>query len=142
MANKKESNFVVSVNPSEVMYTNISTSKDGYNSARMVIKRGEKEYMSISCEWEGADIPGFAMDLMGFMKNNKVETSGVWPEKEEAFAEYSAKKEKKEDKKEKKDDKKDDKNKKKKDGEEDEEDMEDEEDKDGKKKFPFFKKKK
>ena len=131
MASKKESNLVVSVNPSEVMYTNISTSKDGYNSARMVIKRGEKEYMSISCEWEGADIPGFAMDLMGFMKNNKVETSGVWPEKEEAFAEYSAKKEKKEDKKEKKEDKKD-----------DEEDMEDEEDKDGKKKFPFFKKKK
>jgi len=140
MAAKKESNFVVTVMPSEVMYTNISTSKDGYNSARMVIKRGEKEYMSISCEWEGSQIPGFAMDLMGFMKTNKVETSGVWPDKDAEYSEYSAKKEKKE---EKKDDKKEKKTDKKGDEKEDEE-MEDEEDDDTKKKKvpPFFKKKK
>lgn len=81
----KMKDFMVSVNPAEVMYTSINTSKDGYNSARMVVKKGDNEYMSISYEWEGNNIPGFAMDLMGFMKSNNVETSGVWPEKEDAF---------------------------------------------------------
>ena len=86
---KKMKDFNVSVMPDEVMYTNISTSKDGYNSARMVIKKGEKEYMSISYEWEGANIPSFAMDLMGFMKNSGQETSGVWEGQEEAYEEFS-----------------------------------------------------
>jgi len=92
MAKKKIDNFNVSVMPDEVMYTNISTSKDGYNSARMVIKKGDKEYMSISYEWEGGTIPGFAMDLMGFMKNSGQESSGVWEGHEEAYEELSAKK--------------------------------------------------
>lgn len=84
----KVKDFMVSVKPEEVMYTSINTSKDGYNSARMVVKRGDNEYMSISYEWEGGNIPGFAMDLMGFMKNNNVEKSGVWEGKEEEFASY------------------------------------------------------
>lgn len=95
MASKKDANFNVSVKPEEVVFTNISTSRDGYNSARMVIKTGDSEYMSISYEWEGSKIPGFAMDLMGFMKKNSVETSGIWEGKEEehaAFEEFSAKK--------------------------------------------------
>ena len=91
MAKKVMKDFSVSVKPDEVMYTNISTSKDGYNSARMVIKRGDNEYMSISYEWEGDTIPGFAMDLMGFMKNNNVETSGVWKGKEQAYEKYEDK---------------------------------------------------
>ena len=86
---KKMKDFSLIINPSEVMYTNISTSKDGYNSARMVVKRGDKEYMSISYEWEGNKIPGFAMDLMGFMKDNNMETSGVWEGQEDAYKEYS-----------------------------------------------------
>lgn len=92
MAAKKMKDFSVSVNPEEVMYTSINTSKDGYNSARMVIKKGDNEYMSISYEWEGNNIPGFAMDLMGFMKSNNIETSGIWTGKEEAYQEFSAKK--------------------------------------------------
>jgi len=28
------------------------------------------------------------MDLMGFMKSNNVEKSGVWPGKEEAYKEF------------------------------------------------------
>jgi hypothetical protein len=32
------------------------------------------------------------MDLMGFMKQNNIESSGVWVDKEEAYAEYAAKK--------------------------------------------------
>jgi peptide subunit release factor 1 (eRF1) len=57
----------------------------------MVIKRGDNEYMSISYEWEGSGIPGFAMDLMGFMKQNKMEKSGVWEGKEEAYEEFACK---------------------------------------------------
>lgn len=86
MAKKKD--FNISIDPSEVMYTNISTSKDGYNSARMVIKKGDSEYMSVSYEWEGDGVPGFAMDLMGFMQNNKVEKSGIWKDKEEAYKKF------------------------------------------------------
>lgn len=92
MAKKKvisENNFNVSVDPSQVMYTSINTSKDGYNSARMVVKVGDSEYMSISYEWEGNSIPGFAMDLMGFMKNNSKEVSGVWEGQEKAYVQFS-----------------------------------------------------
>lgn len=67
MAKKK---FTVDVNPDDVMYTNISKSKDGYNSARMVVKKGDNEYMVISYEWEGSGVPSFAIDLMAFMKSN------------------------------------------------------------------------
>jgi hypothetical protein len=88
---KKMKDFSVNVMPDEVLYTSINSSKDGYNSARMVVRKGEKEYMSISYEWEGKKIPGFAMDLMDFMKTNNMESSGVWPEKEEAFKEFSKK---------------------------------------------------
>lgn len=82
---------MVKVAPDKVMYTNISTSKDGYNSARIVVKADDKEYMSISYEWEGNTVPGFAMDLMEFMKSGGMETSGVWPDQEEAYEEYAAK---------------------------------------------------
>ena len=92
MAKKSvDKNFNVSVDPGQVMYTSINTSKDGYNSARMVVKVGDQEYMSISYEWEGSGIPGFAMDLMAFMKSNNVETSGIWEGKAEEFAAFEKK---------------------------------------------------
>ena len=84
----KMKDFSVSVTPDEVMYTSINTSKDGYNSARMVIKKGDSEYMSISYEWEGNSIPGFAMDLMGFMKQNNMEASGIWEGRADEFASF------------------------------------------------------
>ena len=68
------------------MYTSINTSKDGYNSARMAVKIADKQYMSVGFEWEGNIIPDFALDVMEFMKNNNMETSGVWEGKEEEFA--------------------------------------------------------
>jgi len=64
----KPIDFSVSIKPEEVMYTSINTSKDGYNSARMVMKAGE---------------------MMSFMKNSGVETSGVWKGKEEDYKEFS-----------------------------------------------------
>lgn len=92
---KKKDMFTINVDPSTIMYTNISKSKNGYNSARMVVKSGENEYMSISYEWEGDGIPGFAMDLMSYMKKAGVEKSGVWPDQEEAFKAFSKKYKKK-----------------------------------------------
>jgi hypothetical protein len=87
----KVSNFNVSIKPEEVMYTSINTSKDGYNSARMVMKSGDKAYMSIGFEWEGGGIPDFVLEMMAFMKSSGVETSGVWEGKEAAFSEWAAK---------------------------------------------------
>ena len=87
----KMKDFSISVMPDEVMFTSINTSKDGYNSVRMVVKKGDSEFMSISYEWEGNSIPSFAMDLMGFMKNNNVETSSVWPDKQRDYAEWASK---------------------------------------------------
>lgn len=84
-------NMSISIDPEQVMYTNISKSKDGYNSARVVVKAGDKEYMSISYEWEGDSVPDFAMGLMGFMQANEIKTGVV----DEFAAEYAAKMKKK-----------------------------------------------
>lgn len=81
--------FDLKINPEVVVYTTISTSKEGYNHARIVSKTGEKEYLSVSYEWEGEKIPEFAMNLMDFMKRNSVEKSSIWPGKEEAALEYA-----------------------------------------------------
>jgi hypothetical protein len=93
----KNKGLNISIDKDEVMYTNISKSKDGYNSARVVVKRGDKEYMSISYEWEGDGVPGFAMDLMGFMKASEIEPNKVLNEEEyanyvENYTLWSAKK--------------------------------------------------
>jgi hypothetical protein len=87
----KNNGLSVMVDPSQVAFTSISTSADGYNSARIVSKIGDGEYMSVGYEWQGKGIPAFVMDLMAFMKSNNVETSGIWEGKEDDYAEYSAK---------------------------------------------------
>ena len=80
----KTKDMVIKITPDQVLYTNISKSKDGYNSARVVAKVSEKEYMSVSYEWEGEGIPDFAMSLMSFMQANEIEV-GV---NEECATEY------------------------------------------------------
>jgi len=86
---KKINDFNVSIKPEEVMYTSINTNKDGYNSARMVMKSGDKAYMSVSYEWEGSGIPDFVLEMMAFMKGSGMETSGVWEGKEKDYEEFS-----------------------------------------------------
>jgi hypothetical protein len=88
MASKINTGFGINILPDEVIHTNITVSKDDYNSARLVARRGDKEYLVVSCEWQGKVIPSFAMDLMAFMKSNNVEKSGIWPGKEKAYAEF------------------------------------------------------
>ena len=99
MASKKIKKMTITIDPEQVMYTNISKSKDGYNSARVVVKTGEKEYMSISYEWEGSDIPDFAMNLMGFMQANSLEIGKEYEEGAAAKCASPSKKKKKKAKK-------------------------------------------
>jgi len=90
MASKK--NLSISIMPDEVMHFGLSVSKDGYKSARVIVKRGDKEYMSIGYEWEGEGIPEFVMSLMGFVKANQEELNASVEAKKEEYEEYSAKK--------------------------------------------------
>lgn len=96
MAAKKQKNMTIDIEPAKVVFTQIMKDRSGFNSARMVVKAGEKEYLQISYDWEGTGVPDFAMQLMDFMKSNNVETSGVWPGQEEAEKEFAAKMKKKE----------------------------------------------
>jgi len=67
----------ITIGADQVMFSNISKSKDGYNSARVVAKIADNEYMSVSYEWEGKNVPDFAMSLMGFMQANELELGSV-----------------------------------------------------------------
>ena len=87
----KNKGLSLSVPTDSIMYTNISKSKDVYNSARLVAKMGEKEYMSISYEWEGGGVPAFAMDLMGAMQAGEMKAGEVKAGYEEEYEEYSCK---------------------------------------------------
>jgi len=62
--------MIIKIDPESIMHSGISVSKDGYKSARMLVKIGDKEYMSVGYEWEGDGIPSFVMDMMSFMKSN------------------------------------------------------------------------
>jgi hypothetical protein len=89
MASKK--GLTIKIEADEIVYTNVSKSKDSYNSARMVAKVDDKVYMSISVEWEGTDsIPSFAMDLMGIITANKEEVKKSMEEKAEEYKDYEA----------------------------------------------------
>ena len=87
----KKGPFIVKIEPDEVMHTSISNTKNGYNSARIVVKKNDNEFMSVSYEWEGEGIPGFAMDLMGFMQASELKFGEVVVGKEDTFEEYSKK---------------------------------------------------
>jgi len=87
-AKKQNNNMFIELVPEKVVFTQIMKDKSGYNTARVVMRIGDKEYLQISYDWEGQNIPDFALQLMEFMKNNNVETSGVWPGKEQAYEEF------------------------------------------------------
>ena len=88
----KMKDVTVKISKDNIMYTNISKSADGYNSARLVAKMGEKEYMSISYEWEGEGVPGFAMDLMSSMQAAEVKAGEIVAGFEDEYTEYAKKK--------------------------------------------------
>ena len=81
--------MTIKIGADQVMFSNISKSKDGYNSARVVAKVNDKEYMSVSYEWEGSNVPDFAMNLMSFMQAN--EMGNVVNKLGDEYAEFAAK---------------------------------------------------
>ena len=84
----KDKEFSVSIKVENIVYTSMSKSNDGYSSARLVSKTDDKSYLTVFSEWEGENIPDFAMNLMGFMKAAKMEKSGVCPGKEDLYKIY------------------------------------------------------
>lgn len=84
MAKKKD--ITIKVLADQIMHTGISVSKDGYKSARMLVKIRDKEYLSISYEWEGDNVPGFVMEIMSFIQANEevIKQSGAEKSGEDA----------------------------------------------------------
>lgn len=53
----------------KVRGVNISRYNDGYNYANISCKMADSEFMNISYEWKGKQIPEFAMNVMEIMKS-------------------------------------------------------------------------
>jgi hypothetical protein len=75
----------------EVMSTSVYKSKSGYNYASLNIAKGEDQYINISYEWKGNDIPDLAMDILSYMQvDNKTNKTVATVEAEEKLIKESA----------------------------------------------------
>ena len=71
MADKKGKSFTITIDPAQIVGSEIMKSGD-YKYARMGVKIGDDQYMSISYEWKG-EIPEFVMNLVGWLQASKEE---------------------------------------------------------------------
>ncbi len=62
-------NYSIELDIKKVKSANISRYSDGYNYTSITQKMGDKEYMNISYEWKGDDVPEFALTAMDIIKN-------------------------------------------------------------------------
>lgn len=104
-------NLTVKIAAEDVTSVGISKYSDGYNYASISAKPGSKkseascgcpsessgcgcggDYISVSYEWQGNDVPDIVMDIMAFVQSEKAAIDISIEEKAEAWAEYSAKK--------------------------------------------------
>jgi len=69
--------YTVSLDVDKVRSVNISRYSNGYNYANISSKMNDDEYMSISYEWKGKQIPEFAMNVMEIMKGAGTEKAAV-----------------------------------------------------------------
>lgn len=72
MASKKPKGITINIAADEVLGWEIMQSGD-YKYASVRVKRGDDEYLRVSYEWKGTDVPDFVLSLMSFMKANEVE---------------------------------------------------------------------
>jgi hypothetical protein len=104
-----EMKYGVGFDKKKVKSSKISRYSDGYNYASLGCKMGDNEYMHVSYEWKGDDIPEFALMVMDIMKNISESASLNERESLERAGKYfidraaKMKKEDKEDKEDKKD---------------------------------------
>jgi len=89
MANSK--GWSISILPEEISGAEIVKSGD-YRYASVGVKKGDNEYMRISYEWKGSDIPEFVLGLMKFMSSSE-DKEEIDRLKEERAEEYKALKE-------------------------------------------------
>lgn len=66
---EKQKQYNLSLDPNKVMGANISRYSDGYSYANMSFKMSDSERMNVSYEWQGSEIPEFAMSVMEIMKS-------------------------------------------------------------------------
>lgn len=81
----------ISIQPDQIMGAEIVKSGE-YKYASMGVKLGDNQFLRISYEWKGEEIPEFVMGLMGWMQSNK---EVVDKSKAEFAEEYKAFKERK-----------------------------------------------
>jgi len=84
MATKKSNNLVITIVPDEIIGADISRSRD-YKYASVGVKINDNEYLRVSYEWKGDNMPDFVMALMGWMQANKDEVDKL---KKEHIEEY------------------------------------------------------
>jgi len=70
-----EKDYNINIGAKNVVHTNISRYKDGYNYASMGIKMADDEFMSVSYEWKGKHVPEFALNVMDIMKSGGEQAS-------------------------------------------------------------------
>ena len=86
MEDAAKKGMTITVNPEEIIGSEIMKSGD-YKYARVGIKKGDSEYMTVSYEWKGETVPEFVMGIMDWMKSNKEE---VESKKTECAEEWKA----------------------------------------------------
>ena len=65
---EKQKQYNLAMDTTKVMGANISRYSDGYSYANISFKMSDKERMSVNYEWQGGDIPEFAMNVMEIMQ--------------------------------------------------------------------------
>jgi len=65
--------MTINIQAEQIMGASIEKSGD-YKYASMGVKMGDNQYLRLSYEWKGEEIPEFVMGLMGWVQSNKADT--------------------------------------------------------------------
>lgn len=82
----KNKGMTINISPDEIVGSEIIRSGD-YRYASIGVKKGDQEYMRISYEWKGDDVPEFVMAIMSWMQANKEEIDPLKAERAEEYKE-------------------------------------------------------
>ena len=82
----KNKGLSINIMPEEIVGSEIMKSGD-YRYASLGVKKGDKEYMRISYEWQGEGVPEFVMGIMQWMQSNKEEIDALKEERAEEYKE-------------------------------------------------------
>jgi hypothetical protein len=65
-----KNDMTITFKPEEIMGSEIMKSGE-YKYARVGIKKGENEYMTVSYEWKSETVPEFVMGLMKYISSSE-----------------------------------------------------------------------